>query len=258
VSKSFKLGLSDLKCRACLLPLAFLSLALTPHSYAQDRTPVVAGWGEFPPHVSSNTLGEPEGFAIDLLRRLREIVGFDYRFEHYRDAQLLLEAQRGGSTQIFAGVATLPVLKGTNLFSDPVANTQVRLFVRADRAEDPVYINPRNKRIGIVPPGAGAEGSALLTQNRIVEFPDDSSLFVDLLRGGIDGALVPQERLLAKAHSIGLDHRIVPVGEVVQRFDRVVAVHESRAVLMPAINAAIRKLEASGELESLREKWFLD
>lgn len=238
--------------------IVFLCLCLVPSARAEDVPPVVMSWGKFPPLMGSNSDGAPVGFFIDLATRLAQIVEFDVSFQRYDSARGLLDAQATGTSQMLAGAATLPVLQDTNLFSDPVATTQVRLFINAVHADDPVFTDPTGKRIGVVPPSAGAQDSELLRRNQIVEFPDDASLLVELLRGGIDGAVLPKERLVATAHSIELDHRIMPVGEVILEFDRVVAVHESRAELMPAINAAIAKMEESGELAAMRERWFLE
>ncbi|MEO0339147.1 MAG: sensor histidine kinase, partial [Bacteroidota bacterium] len=42
------------------------------------------------------------------------------------------------------------------------------------------------------------------------------------------------------------------VGEPLQRVERVVALHESRADLLDDINAALARLEADGRLQALR------
>lgn len=64
-------------------------------------------------------------------------------------------------------------------------------------------------------------------------------------------------QLFGAAYSLGLDHRIALVGPVVRQFDRVVAVHKTRADLLPGINAAIAELKASGALAAKQEQWFL-
>ena len=158
---------------------------------------------------------------------------------------------------MLAGAAELPGLQATNLFSKPVATTRVRLFVRFEEAAGIDLAGFGNRKIGTVPPAAGSELSPLLERNINVPLPSLGTALIRLLSGDIDGVLLPEEAMLAEAHAAGLDHRIAAVGAPIRTFDRVVAIHNSRADLLARVNAAIEKLEASGELAELRRRWFL-
>lgn len=227
-----------------------------PQLSSANNEPLIFGWFEVPPYYS-NLNGEPIGFSVDLISRISELADFDFEYLLFDDIPTLFKAQINGDVHIQPGVASLPGLAETNLFSRPVAETNIRLFVRADRANNKDYSEPRNKRIGVAKPSAGSGDSELLQRNQLIDAPNDTVLLHQLLSGQIDGVVVPQERLMAAAYSIRLEQRIAPVGKAIRKFDRVVALHNSRSELMPRINAAIAEMEASGELADLQQKWFL-
>lgn len=239
--------------------LAGAFIFLIPIAFANgDDVPVVVGWTEVPPMFELDDNGEPRGFSAELMRRLAEITGIEFRFKRFNSMQTIAMAQVRGASELLPGIAPLPELKTTNLFSSPVAATRVRLFIRAEDASDEALVNPSHRKIGTVPPAVGSEPSPLLNRNINVRLPSAGTALIKLLSGEIDGVLFPEEVMNGEARGAGLDHRIVAVGPPTKKIDRVVAVHSSRADLLEPINAAVTELEESGELEELRQRWFFE
>ncbi len=238
--------------------LLLVLIALIPLGANAEDEPVVHGWAHVLPAVRVDDQGQPEGFSIDLARRIADLASLDLSLKRFESVPAWIKGQAEGETDMLTGAVELPALQPTNLFSKPVATTRVRLFVRVEEARGIDLMNVVNRRIGTVPPVAGSEPSPLLERNVNVKLPSIGSALIRLLAGHIDGLLLPEEAMLAEAHAAGLDHRIAAIGAPTRVFDRVVAIHKSRAHLLEAINGAIDELEASGELPEMRQRWFLE
>ncbi len=237
--------------------LVLSSFAFTLPTKAEEE-PVVHGWAHVLPAVRVDERGQPEGFSIDLARRIADVAGLELSLKRFDSVPAWIQGQTEGGSDMLSGAAELPGLQRTNLFSMPVATTSVRLFLRAEESNSIDLASFVNRKIGTVPPVAGSEPSPLLERNINVTLPSLGTALIRLLSGEIDGVLLPEEAMLSEAHAASLDHRITTVGAPVREFNRVVAIHESRAELLELVNAAIAELEADGELAEMRRRWFLE
>ncbi|MGB0661902.1 MAG: transporter substrate-binding domain-containing protein [Mangrovicoccus sp.] len=225
---------------------------------AQDRQadPLIVSFAPFPPFAQYGDNGEREGFLIDLAHMIGDEIGLPIQIRDVANTQEFVRAQIDGSSTMIAGIAKLPTLEQSNVFSDPVATDLLRLTVLAGRASEFVE-PPIDRRIGIVPPAVGSEEQALLSRNQIVEFERPEAAVMALLLGNVDGLLMPEPVVFGIAKRARADGRIRFVGTPLRQVERVVALHESRADLLPEVNAAIAKLQSDGRLAALRNKYVV-
>ncbi len=246
-----------LKFKAVLiLGLAALTTLHAGNSaVAQDGAqPLVVGWTEMAPFFESGEDGDVDGFSAEVIERVAEIAGIEILFQQFSNLSEMRAAQAEGTTDILAGVAPSPMLEPGSLYSEPVAVTHVRLFMRTEEA-DISQEDFIGMRLGVVPPAAGSNPSPLLDRNTAVRMPNTATLLMRLLDGDIDGALVTEVSFFRQAHAAQLDHRIAAVGPPVGAFDRVVVLRREHAELLGAINEAVAVIEDNGDLEALRQKW---
>lgn len=215
-------------------------------------------WTDIEPYTYAGRDGEVDGLFADMARELGQRLGYRIEFQRFADPLAMATAQADGLTDILPGVAALPMLGRSNLFSDPMATTRVRILVPTDTADeiDPGAVS--GLRIGIIPPVAGAAADTFLARNEAVPYTRMALALVHLLEGRIDGLLVPEGPMMALARDLQLDHRIQGVGEPLLVYDRVVALNRARADMMPAINAAIAEMEADGTLAEIRREYLMD
>ena len=237
----------------CLSALTLLAI-----DAKADQETVVVGWTDVPPLFQLGDQSEPKGFSVDLIRRVSEIADFPITMHRFQSMPATAQAQIDGVSEMVPGIARLPGLVPTNLFSQPIATTRVRLFVRVEDERDAELINPDGRKIGTVPPALGSGQSGLLERNINVPLPSAGTALIKLLSGEIDGILFSEEVMMSEAHAGRLDHRIKAVGSPLREVDRVVAIHKNHAHLLERVNAAIAELEASGELAEMRRRWFLE
>ena len=246
----------------CLLGACLAAFLHTQKVLGQDTAelatdaPLIAGYFEFPPYMFE-TEGERSGFIVDMAEELGRELGLDVVFRFSPDAASFVDALIAGESHVVPGIGMLPSLPQTNLFSDPIAREALRLMVRAEGRTDLEGSEFHGLRIAIVPPTVGSDIDALLQRNVAVEFSSTEQAIIHLMIGDVDAVLTPNPTVFEIARQAGLDHRLRFLDPPIQEFDRVVSVHESRADLLPAINAAIARMETDGRLAALRERYFL-
>ncbi|MBL3553554.1 transporter substrate-binding domain-containing protein [Rhodovulum sulfidophilum] len=245
-----------------LLAALVLMLGQPPEARAQPSgsspPAIVTGWLDNPPFWKMTPTGELVGFTPRLIAEIQTLTGLRIEPRRYDDRQSLIAAQITGESQLMFATARLPALEATHVFTEPIARAHVHLFVLTENANRPDYIAPVGKRIGKMRQYAGSDPSNLLTGNRTVFFDEPATMLLKLLSGEIDAALMSEDWLMGLARSVRLDHRIAAVGPPVLEFDRVIAIHNSRADLLEPLNRAIATLEADGTLSALRQQWLIE
>ncbi|UWQ62169.1 transporter substrate-binding domain-containing protein [Leisingera caerulea] len=237
----------------CLLALSWHA----PPQAQETGGPLTAAFVPVPPFAQQGPDGARSGFLIELTELIGAETGIAIRYLDLKTSREFIRRQIDGGTQIIAGVARLPPLEASNVFSSPVASETLRLTVLSRRAAA-LAGRRSGLRIGIVPPAAGSAVQDLLTANSPVEFATPEAAVMNLLTGGVDAVLMPEPVVFSIARNAQVDARISFLDPPVRAFGRYVALHKSRADLLPAVNAALARMEADGRLPALRQKYFLD
>ena len=234
-----------------------LVLALVPGQTVaqQDETVLTVPSAPAMGMYETDAEGGLSGFSAELARLLADEAGLAVEFEAYDTLADLLAAQATGETDMLAGVARLPVLADTNVFSEPFAQMSTFLFVRADAPTDFGPDRLAGRPVGIIAGTGGSEFGSLDGRSEVVPFPDPASAFAALLSGRVDGVVTTHKIALDVLERMRLEQRVRVAGPPLGSEDHVVALHDGRAYLMPAIDAALGRLSDSGALHDLLVRW---
>lgn len=241
--------IANFPIRIIAFVLALLALPV-PGSTAEK--PLTVGWTEIAPLFRADENGGAAGFGAEAIRAIAERADLTLSFRRFDTAEEMIKAQAAGEVDLLPAIAAVPFLGERNVFSDPIAETFMRVFVRA---EDARKLDPQTMaglRIGIPSVPLGPGGDALLSRIQPVEVPVGAHGIAELLRGKIDGLISAESVAISAAYELRLDHRIIPVGAPIMRFDRVVTLNKAHAELLGPINSAIAALERDGVLEEMR------
>lgn len=222
---------------------------------AQQDDRVVMPWSPLGGVYEIGPNGERTSFFMDLATGIAEVAKLELEFREYPTLQDVFAAQASGETDMLPGVGRLPVLASTNVFSEPLAESAIYLFVRQ---EDPQDLDPETmegRTIGVISSTLGSDQGSLGGRNDVIEFPDPERAFMALLLGRIDGVVTVHRVASNFLGRAKLDYRVRTAGAPLQFVDHVVALHESRADLLPKINAALRVLAVRGDLEEMLVRW---
>ncbi|WP_422047804.1 ATP-binding protein [Shimia sp.] len=241
------------KYLAILVFALLVMLGVAERSSAQhSEEPLVVGWTEIAPLFRAEPDGRAGGFGAEIMREVAERAGFHISFRKFSRAEDLIRAQVLGNIDLMPAIAALPVLAENNIFSDPIAQTHMRIFIRTEDAETLDPATMADVRIAVPGVPVGTEGTSFIARNVPVAIPVSTNSIMELLRGTVDALIASDNVTIADAHALRLDHRILAVGPPLRSFDRVITLRRELADLMPAINQAIAELEADGTLEELR------
>ncbi|WP_295317623.1 transporter substrate-binding domain-containing protein [Roseobacter sp.] len=219
---------------------------------------VLVGWAPVPGFYEETETGTPDGFFANLATRIAERAGLDVEFRRYATMWDAISAQAEGEVHMLAGVTRLGVLNATNIYSEPVAQSAHYLVVRIEDRAGFVLNDGSAKRIGVVESQRMAFAARdKLSGHQIIAHESGPDGLHALLAGLTDALVVIGDPFFHNLRLKRIDHRVAAVDGPLQTFERFVALHGSRAELMPLVNSAVSDLSASGELEFLRQQWGL-
>ena len=247
--------LSHLRRIWALLPWLLLPLAAQAQQAAP--APLIAPFTPIPPLMYLDAEGGRSGFFTALAEEVAREVDLPLAFLDVPDPPSVTAAQVSGRTQIVAGITRIAPMAASHVYSDVVATDRLRYAALVENIglleQGPVTA----KRIGIVPPTPGSSDPEL-ARNTPVPYANVEAALFGLLTGEVDALLLPPPAVFRMARDAGIDGRIAFGGRTVREVTRHVALHQSRADLLPAVNAAIARLEARGVLEDLRRRFSIE
>ncbi len=241
--------------RLARLFLALLIWTLPLQAQDQRQEPLVVPFFPVPPFFEFDEAGERSGFSPELAELIGEELGIEIAFLDVTSSAEFVEALSNGRATFMPGVARLPPLAGTSVFSNTNVDDELRLVVLENRADEFPNGQVAGKRVGIVPPAVGSDLNEVLNRNVTVEFHDVEAAVMGLLIGNVDALLNPNPVTFAIAKQAQADGRIRFVGDPIRAVERVVSLHESRADLLAQVNDVLAGLENDGRLESLRRRY---
>ncbi|QJF50597.1 transporter substrate-binding domain-containing protein [Roseobacter ponti] len=219
---------------------------------------VFVGWAPVPSLYEETGTDTPDGFFGNLATRIADRAGLDIEFVRYATMWDAISAQANGEVQMLAGVTRLGILSATNIYSEPVAQSAHYLVVRTEDRAGFDLDDGGVKRIGVIESRRMTfTARDKLAGHHIIPHESGPDGLHALLAGLTDALVVIGDPFFHNLRLKRIDHRVASVNGPLQTFDRAVALHGSRAELMPLINAALSDLNASGELEFLRQQWGL-
>ena len=244
------------RLRLVLLTLAAFLLVVPSGLRAQaEPEPLLVPWAPVPGLYEVDDNGEVTGYFAELTRTVAAEAGLRVSFRRYDDIPGYFGALASGEADLMAGVVQLSALGDAVLYSDPLASSGVYLFLRADAPQDLTPDTITGQRIGGISQTGGFDLASLDGRNEVVPFATPSQAFGALLMGEVTGVVTLQKAAQDALQRSGMDHLVRIGGGPLQVSTHHVALHQSRAALMPRINEAIAALAAAGTLDQLNATW---
>ncbi len=198
--------------------------------------------------------GTPRSFFIDLVRQIAEEAEIDVEMVEYPTADAALQSIRDGETDLLVDMGRAALDGDLLLFTDPVAETQLRLYQRHDVPYTADFATWEGAVLATVRDSI-ASRTPLPDGVSVVEYDDLVTAFAKTLSGEVDGVLALSSLARRTLSTTGLDALVVPSAISAGNFAHVVALRREHADLMPRIEGAIARLEQRGDLAELRSRW---
>lgn len=248
-----------------LLAVLVLLLCLCLHIrgdaaiYPQSRIVRVADDQGYPPYIYVNDAGMPEGFEADLFRLIEQDTGLKFEWT-LTEFGIAVDMLRGGQAELIPGMFVTEKRRLEFGFTRPYLQDQGVLFVATDSYHISRLEDLRGRRVG-VQQGEVAE-QYLIGSNvnvNLYQFHSQRELLQAVADRKIDAAISNYCSGLYFLYQLQLDDKVKTIGEALFNHPFAVAADKNNndnMALLAVIDASLAKLQDSGQIEALKEKWF--
>ncbi len=211
----------------------------------------------FPPQYSIDELGEPYGFAIDVMNEVAKRANINLTYQIEETWSEVLQVMRDGEADVIPNIGITDERDEYLDFTIPMEAFSVSIFVRADSKGIESVDDLRGKHVAIVEENV----AVTLLQNKgmyfeVFQHPYDA--FFELLSGNVDALAYPQPVMLRLTEDTGLSDKIQVVGEPLEEIKRGIAVAEGDVELQQRLDQALRQFLETEEYHEMYVKWFAE
>lgn len=237
-----------------VIALTLLTFCL---SSASDKKPILRWGGDAiggAPYVFNDQF-KPEqivGFEVDIANLLAREMGMEPQFVQNQWDSLIPGLNRDSYDVVINGIEVTQDRASEVEFSEPYYMGYESLTVRKENFDTLKLNDLEHKKAGTL---KGALAERMLQANPKIEvlgYDNQTTLYDDLANGRLDAVLLDQPAALYYA---GMDRRLKSIPDQFGEFSYAVAIKKGRIDLLAKVNAALRKIIASGELREVYERW---
>ncbi|MGD9899409.1 MAG: transporter substrate-binding domain-containing protein [Calditrichaceae bacterium] len=236
------------------LILAFTLLSFSPAPAQKNMTITAKGDHNYPPYEYLNDKNQPEGFNIDLIRAVADVMGFDLKLTlgPWNDVKSELEA---GKIDMITGMYFTEDRDSVIDFTTPHIIVSHTIFVRKDSPVNRLS-DLKDKEV-IVQNGDVMHEFAVKhnISGKLITVNDQIDALRLLASGQHDAALLATLAGQYLIHRYKLTN-IEPVGPPVNPVNYCFAVHDGNLVLLAQLNEGLSILKATGRYDKIYQKWF--
>jgi len=211
--------------------------------------------------ADSEPLGFPDphtgqiiGFAVDMCGAVARELGVRLEQRSLTVARRIPELVQGHVDLVVAALGYTRQRARRIDFTDAYYQTPIRVIVRSDAGLD-ALADLNDKRIATISGSTPADyARRALPRATMVPYPDTPSSFLALARGEVDG--------LALSQVVGIrfvnesDGRFRFVHGTLAWEATAMGVKKGQPALLKAINEALRKLDGTGGIDAVWDRWY--
>lgn len=214
----------------------------------------VATSPDFSPFEFLDEKGNIVGFDVDLMTAIGKKIGREVKFENSSWDGLIPALQSGNVDVVIAGMAITPERKEQVLFSDPYYDTGLGIFVSKQSGINGLD-DLKNKRIAVQVGTIGQDIAEKVEGAEVQKLNVSADTFLELKNGTVDAVInhIPVFRYYLKTTG---NPDMIMAGEALTDASDGIAVKKDNQALVDEINKALKELKASGEYDTIYEKWF--
>ncbi|MGB9791520.1 MAG: HD domain-containing phosphohydrolase [Thermacetogeniaceae bacterium] len=230
-----------------------LSLLLSNPSPSHGYT--ATGDNNYPPHVYLNSEGKPEGFDIEVLKLIGEKENVDFQIT-LLDWEKAKKGVVSGKYDILIGAVPTPERERYLDFSKPYMQSKYVLFVPAEQYHIHSLKDLENRRLGVQKDSYAEDYLKNYPGLNLYVYNSQPEALRALAEGRVDAVAANYYTGIYAIEKEGLEKKIKAIGDPFLIINYTFAVKEGNTHLLSIINRGIDKIQASGELEELRDRWF--
>lgn len=208
----------------------------------------------YPPFEMVNTeSGRPEGFDIDIMRKICQINGWEPEFI-VTPFDGIIPGLRGKKYDcIISAMSITPQRQAVVDFSEPYYQAGQIIAVPLQDTVVKSVENLRGLKVGVQLGTTGERFAKSLQGVTVFSFDNIGAAFIDMENGQIDAVL---NDLPTTQEYIKLKGNAKTVGELLSEESYGIAVRKGDTQLLDKVNSALKQISESGEYDRIRSRWF--
>lgn len=216
----------------------------------------VAVLKNFPPQYSISAEGEPEGFAVDVIREIARLLNRDIRFVVKENWSEAFDALRSGEADLIPNQGVTEDRKQWFDFTSPVETFPVRIFVRSASNGIREMADLKGKNVGVIRLNVGETLLSGKSGINVMVYEHLKDALYDLLSGHLDAIVFPEPVLRRMARQARLEERITAVGPPLIEIKRAISVRKGDKNLLDSLNSAVKRFVGSPAYEKIYKRWY--
>lgn len=214
----------------------------------------------FPPFEFTTTngiVGNYDGIDIGIGKKIAESMGKELQVEDMEFEGLIAAVSSGKVDMAVAGMTVTEERKQNVDFSDTYYTASQIIITKADNTDINSAADLKNdKTVGVV---LGYTGDSIVSEDlaiddsKIVRANRGIDIVQDVKNGKLDAVVIDKATGVALAEKEGL--RFVEDPEVFETEEYAIAVKKGNTELLDKINAVLKEMKDSGEINELAEKY---
>lgn len=243
-----------------ILSLAVAWTSATAGLGAQGRTLRAAVVEDFPPLYHVNAHGEPEGLAIDIVKRVAEEGGFRVSFLVVANWGEASQALRDGRADFVPGIGIEEGRSEEFLFSAvPMETVPISVFVRKETSAIKGPGDLGGRRVAVLKDSVAWSLLRKEPGTSLYVCAEVGEAVMVLLSGVVDAVACPGPMMRAKLSEIRLSSRFRSVGEPLAELKRAYMFRrEDESFVRQTIDPILGRLIGSGDYRAIYQKWYGD
>jgi polar amino acid transport system substrate-binding protein len=238
--------------------LAFTLLAACAQPAPSAKKLVIASDASFPPMEFVDAAKEIVGFDIDLIKAIAKDQKLDIEIKNTAWDGIFAGLEAGQYDAILSSVTITDERKEKYDFSEPYFDANQGIVVRADDNAIKTAKDLAGKTVGVQIETTGAIAVRKIEGAKIKQFDTPDLAMLDLVNKNVDAVVV--DTPVAAGYALQSDQfkgKLKIASEIVTNevYGLTVQKGDPKKVL-PAFNAGLKNIKASGEYKKIYEKWI--
>jgi len=211
-----------------------------------------------PPHGFKNPVTQQlEGMMVDVASAVARHLSTEINLSAVPFSELIPALTSSRADMISAPFFITEARSKIIAFSEPVYGWGEGVVISIKNTREyPDFASLQGQRVGVLTGSVQFDLTQELPSTEVSTYPNYAQLLSDLLAGRIDLGVVDPPSILLQIQSLNIPGvRLYPGYKPRQLWQVGIAVQKSEPALLEAINAALKTMKNSGELETIGRKW---
>ncbi len=199
-----------------------------------------------------------KGFDVDIGNEIAKDLGFEVKWVKVSGYGRLFEVLKNGEAELLiSAIAIDPKLNAQFAFSRPYYSSGDAIAHRRDNFEIKDLASLSGKRVGVCtgrPGDSFMAAQKIATNFTVTRYPTLDDSLGALNRAEIDSVVGDQPILTYSGFKSFPNTTVLPL--LINEYQYAVVVRKNETELLKKVNATIDRLKSSGELDSMKTKWF--